>query len=72
MYTTSYVRALQKFFQSDAEHQYIMQGTGACPAAALLPLFKDFAQEQHTTTEESAENDRSRNNLVETCELLQG
>lgn len=65
----SYVRALQKFFQSDAEHQYIMQGTGACPAAA--PLFKDFAQEQHTTMEESAENEHSRNNLVKTCELLQ-
>lgn len=50
----SYVRAQQRFFQSDAEHQFIIQGTGACPAAALLPLLKDFAQEQHPTKEESA------------------
>lgn len=54
VYTMSYVRAQQRFFQSDAEHQFIMQGAGACPAAALLPPFKDFAQEQHPTMEESA------------------
>lgn len=57
MYTMNCVRAQQRFFQSDADLQFVMQGTGACPAAALLPLFKDFAQEQHPTLEANAENE---------------
>lgn len=67
----NYMRAQQGFFQSDAEHQFTMQGTGARPAAALLPVFKDFAQVQHPTIEENAENEPWRNYLVQTCELLQ-
>lgn len=57
MHFMNYVRAQQRSFQVDMKPQLRMQGAGAYLAAALLPLFKNIAQEQHPTTEANAENE---------------